>query len=233
MDSNLLESVGLQSDFLLTCGSLLPYRRVEDVVAAFIPLASDHLKLVIAGSGTDEKYRQLIKEAYCKIGCPANIVFMPGHVPQKTMQALYRNCRACIIATEIEACPNIAIEAMASGCVIISSDSSPLPEMFANCSLEYPARNIDALKFQLQQGVYDEALRHRLKSQALERAQSFSWKKMCKRKLFGFNSLDITRGVKNGLHKSETWHSESKSLALYKALWSAAYFGENQRTVSC
>lgn len=174
-----LKRNGVGGSYILTCGSLLPYRRSEDVVAAFNRRA-DHLpagtQLVIAGAGTDRRYGALLHRAV--ESSPHRDRILPlGHVPWETMMALYRRCLLCVMATEIEACPNVAIEAMASGCVIVSSDRPPLPEMFEGCSLEYRARDVNHLAQQMQLAADDASLRCELKVRALQRAEAFSWEK--------------------------------------------------------
>lgn len=178
-DRDLLARIGVESDFLLTCGSLLPYRRCEDVIAAFnvcAPALDAGARLVIAGSGTDRRYGETIRQAIATSPVHERILAL-GHVPWATMAALYRHCAACVIATEIEACPNIAIEAMAAGCAIVASDRPPLPEMFQGCALEYRARDIDMLAQQMRRTVADASLRQELKAKALRRAEGFCWDK--------------------------------------------------------
>jgi len=105
---------------------------------------------------------------------PSRILTL-GNVPWETMVELYRRCTLCVIATEIEACPNIALEAMAAGCSIISSDRPPLPEMFDGCALRYEARDIGGLSRQILHVVEDKALRVEMGNNALLRAHDFSW----------------------------------------------------------
>lgn len=178
-DRDTLVRLGVGPQFLLTCGSLLPYRRCEDVIAAFNHCADGlpaGMQLVIAGAGTDRRYGELIRQAIADSPNRAQILAV-GHVSSSTMAALYRHCRVCVIATEIEACPNIAIEAMTAGCAIVSSDRPPLPEMFRGASLEYHARDIGHLVRQIRRCMEDEDLRRALRMRALQRAEAFSWKK--------------------------------------------------------
>jgi len=174
-----LAKQGIKKEFILTCGSLLPYRRCEDVIAGFAKFKKDlraaH-SLVIAGTGKDWKYMEKLIRAIKVSGCAGDIV-MAGHVPHDTMIQLYRNCRACVIASEVEACPNIAIEAMSSCCAIVSGDCAPLPEMFAGCSLEFRSRDVAALAAALGRIMKDEALKQALSYKALVRSEFFSWKK--------------------------------------------------------
>jgi glycosyltransferase involved in cell wall biosynthesis len=184
-DQEILTQIGLKNHYVLTCGSLLPYRRCEDVIAAFnqgAPGLGARMRLVIAGSGTDRSYGDFLRRTIAASPLHERILAV-GHVPSETMGALYRRCVACVIATEIEACPNIAIEAMAAGCVIVSSDRAPLPEMFQGCSLEYRARNIGHLVQQLRLAVENNSLRREMKSKALKRVEDFSWEK-CARETY-------------------------------------------------
>lgn len=181
-DQKCLQEIGVSSDFLLTCGSMLPYRRYEDVIESFNRCAgavSPKLKLVIAGSGTDKRYRRLIQRTIVSSPYRDRILAV-GHVPHRTMMALYRRCVLCVIASEIEACPNIVIEALSSGCVIVSCDRPPLPEIVQGASLEYPSRNISELTSRIRLGIEDTLLRRRMKALAIERAGEFSWAKCAK-----------------------------------------------------
>lgn len=176
-DNELLKRLGIRGNFVLTCGSLWPYRRCEDVIKAFDRYQrsiSGDFSLVIAGSLMDARYGKVVKSAIAE-SPNAGRIHAVGHVPYETMQTLYRRCSLCVIATEVEACPNITIEAMSSGCAIVSSDQPPLPEIFGGCSMEFCSRNIEDLAFKMQRLMSDEQLRADLKRQALNRAQDFSW----------------------------------------------------------
>lgn len=168
---------GVSAHFILTCGSLLPYRRCEDVIAAFDRAAEtlpEGTQLIIAGSGTDRRYGDLIKRAI-EASLYRESILLLGHVPQDVMKALYQQCDLCVLATEIEACPNIAIEAMTAGCVIIANDKPPLPEMFENAYHSYRARDIQHLAEAMTQVVRDEQYCKNLRERSLKRAEHFSW----------------------------------------------------------
>lgn len=171
-----LKRLGIQGNFLLTPGSLLPYRRCEDIIGAFSSCAREDkgIQLVIAGSGTDDHYMNVIREAIAASPVRERILLL-GQVPWDIMEVLYRDCLACVIATEIEACPNIAIEAMAAGCVIVACNRQPLPEIFAGCALEYEARDIRQLSEHIRKATKVTLLRQELREKALRRAEAFSW----------------------------------------------------------
>ena len=183
-DRLLLSSMGVEKKFLLTCGSMLPYRRCEDVVAAFRNLAKEipEAQLVIAGSGTDSRYAGVIRNAITKSGVSDRILQL-GHVSSDAMASLYRQSSACIIATEIEACPNIVIEAMTAGCAIISSNKDPLPEILDGASIEYNARNVDSLAEAILFILRNPEEQKLLRNKAMLRASNFCWQK-CARETY-------------------------------------------------
>jgi glycosyltransferase involved in cell wall biosynthesis len=178
-DMKILKKIGVEGNFLLTCGSLLPYRRCEDIINAFnrsVCINSPEIKLVIAGSGNDKKYANKIWKTISNSPFNDRIVAV-GHVSKEVMAALYRQCIVFIIASEIEACPNIAIEAMSSGCAIVSSDCPPLPEILRGCTLEFIARDIEEMGRQICACIEDENLRKQISRRAIARSGDFSWQR--------------------------------------------------------
>lgn len=178
-DRAVLRRNGVQGPFLLICGSLLPYRRCEDVIAAF-EIASAQLprdiELVIAGSGSDGRYMTKLRRLVDK-SPDRERIRMLGHVSLEVMEPLYRRASAVVVSTEIEACPNIALEAMAAGCAVISADRPPLPEIFAGASLEYLARDVPGLAERMLRVVGERALQCSLRERARVRSQAFSWQR--------------------------------------------------------
>ena len=177
---------GSDSPFLLTCGSLLPYRRCEDVIEAFARLRDDagdeRHRLLIAGEGTEPAYQAKLLGLVERHQLGDRIEFL-GHVPKATMKRLFQECTACILATEIEACPIIAIEAMACGCPIVVAENRPMPEMIGDAAVFYPPRDVDRLAETLALVLSDAALRKELADKALRRSESYNWD-LCARETF-------------------------------------------------
>jgi len=178
-DREALAGIGVGKEYLLTCGSLLPYRRCEDIIAAFnicCEFLGPAVQLAIAGSGTDRRYAALIDEMIASSPYKDRILLL-GNVPWETVAALYRNCLVCVIATEVEACPNIAIEAMSAGCAVVSSQCPPVREIFQGCALEYRARDPLDLSRQIKRFIEDSDLCREFNNRAVARAEAFSWEK--------------------------------------------------------
>ena len=167
----LLGELGIDSEYIFTCGSILPYRRVEHIVNAFnIWQDAPNYKLVIAGSGNDQRYASLLRRFIEKSPAPENILLI-GHVSPETMRVLYRNCRLFITATDIEACPNMGIEALSSGCNILSSSNEPMPEIFQDAAQYYSSEDLSSLTNALPSAwrCADD-----VNAKAVQRAEDFS-----------------------------------------------------------
>jgi glycosyltransferase involved in cell wall biosynthesis len=173
-DGKMLADLGIVGGYIFTCGSILPYRRVEAIIEAFSAwTGAPDSQLVIAGSGNDRKYNNLVEELVRRSPVSSNIL-MVGYVSPAVMRVLYRCCSLFVTATDIEACPNMGIEALSSGCNILSSDNEPMPEIFEGAAVYFPSSDCSQLGKLLNDnfnkfGQTNEA--------AIERAQAFSWVK--------------------------------------------------------
>ena len=178
-DAGVLARYGLADDYVFSCGSMLPYRRFEDIIAAYGRLLSERPSLpplILAGGREDSRYARLIETAAAKTALPQAIRHI-GRLAYEDMQVLYRNSLVFVMSSEIEACPNVGIEAMSSGCAILSSDNPPLPEIFQDAALYYPARNAAGLAARLAELLDSPQMRQQLSELALERAAFFSWQR--------------------------------------------------------
>jgi glycosyltransferase involved in cell wall biosynthesis len=129
--------------------------------------------LIVAGTGNDEQYLSLLKGLIDQHDLSDSVLLI-GHVSLDEMIILYRNCNIFVTSTETEACPNIAIEAMSSGCNILSSDVLPLPEMFKESAIYYEHGNVGQLSAKMREMFAKEK---GVNDRALSIIESFTWDK--------------------------------------------------------
>lgn len=165
--------------YLFTAGSIDPYRGLEDIILAMKSLLTQGVKvrLVIAGDvrPTMLNYQNRLKDMIQKMNIASNVCWA-GKLKEDEMLWCYQNCQAFIMSSRIEACPNIALEAMSHGCVTISANNPPLPEFFDDVAYYYEpydgrslAKSIHSvLTMMAKQKTY-------LSKKAVERASEFSW----------------------------------------------------------
>jgi len=168
-----------QNEFLFTAGSIEPYRGLDDVMSAMKHLKSKRIavKLVIAGGGRAimRDYHNKLKETVKSEDMESDILWI-GDLDESEMKWCYKNCKAFIMSSRIEACPNTALEAMSNGCVIISSNNPPMPEIFGSAVLYYSSHNgISLAEGLLSILNYDQNTREKISEQTKARAEKFSW----------------------------------------------------------
>jgi glycosyltransferase involved in cell wall biosynthesis len=165
--------------FIFTAGSIRPARGLDDAIRAVAEMLREGhaVSLVIAGAVDPgmERYSRGLKQLATELGC-ANDVLWLGSLDAAEMDWAFRNCAAFVMTSRAEACPNTALEAMAHGCVCISTDTPPMPEVFGDAAVYYLAGDSRSLVSALGSVMTDapnvlSELRHR----AVKRATHFSW----------------------------------------------------------
>jgi len=166
--------------FLFTAGSIRPARGLEDALHALshlFDLSSNIAGLVIAGdiASVMMRYKEKLED-WIKSHNLSSKVCWAGNLNEKEMAWCYKNCSAFVMTSRVEACPNIALEAMANGCVCISTDSPPMPEIFGNAAIYCAPKDGKALAEVIQTTLnWDERRRKEMSEKAKKRAAEFSW----------------------------------------------------------
>lgn len=162
--------------FIFTAGSMELYRGFEDLVHALpaVKEAVPGISLVIAGGtrpGT-EGYLEGLKKYAVSAGVAEDIVFL-GNIAQAELSWCYSNCSLFVLSSRVESFCFVALEALAHGCRIISSDSPCLPEVLRDAASYYKAGDSGSLANLIVGGLASApAGQSRV---ALDRASEFSW----------------------------------------------------------
>jgi glycosyltransferase involved in cell wall biosynthesis len=108
-------------------------------------------------------------------------VLIFGSVDYSDMPALYHFSEFVIFASQSENCPNILLEALASGCAILCSNSMPMPE-FANNDVEYfnPC-DAESIASKINKFITYPEIIKRKKNQALRNTSVNDWRKVAKK----------------------------------------------------
>ena len=169
-----------KDQFLFTAGSIRPARGLEDAVYALKYLCNrglDISALVIAGSTSSgvvnykEKLINWLKEQDM-----VSKVCWTGSLNKQEMSWCYQNCKAFVMTSRAEACPNIVLEAIAHGCACVSTETLPMPEFFNDAAVYYPPKDSKALAKMIETVLaWDDNQRNAMSEKAKKRAAEFSW----------------------------------------------------------
>jgi len=168
--------------FVFMAGSIYPYRGIEDVILACARMKSPPY-VVIAGFVGHRmgKYHDRLKELVQTTRLSSQIRFV-GALTREEMGWCYQNCAAFVMSSRVEACPNIALEAMAHGCVCISTLNPPMPEIFGDAARYYAAGDSAELVEQLTAALHlSVAQQEEARHEAIATAAKFSWDACCEK----------------------------------------------------
>ena len=173
-------AIALMKSFpcLFTAGSIRPARGLEDIIRALAILNTEQPVQLAIGGNVDpgmEPYFVKLKELAEKLGVLERIQWA-GKLNDSAMSLYFKNCTAFIMTSRVESFGMIAGEAMAHGCVCISSDNPCLPEIFGSAALYYPPKDFTTLAKQIQVVIsMRQTERAKMSSAAKDTASRFSW----------------------------------------------------------
>jgi alpha-1,3-rhamnosyl/mannosyltransferase len=119
----------------------------------------------------------IIRKLASDLGVDTRFISL-GHVEDGDLAALYRHALALLFVSRCEGFGYPLVEAMASGCPVVSSGASSLGEVGGDATLDVDAESPAAVAHALGRLVHDDGERKRLATAGLARAQEFSLRRM-------------------------------------------------------
>jgi glycosyltransferase involved in cell wall biosynthesis len=162
--------------YFLYVGNDKPHKNVGVLVDAFAEV--EGASLVLAGA------------AFERFGTRAGVI-VTDFVDDDELAALYRGALALVMPSREEGFGLPALEAMASGCAVITSFAPALVEITGDAAL-HVVPDVDALRDAMRLIASDDALRLMLASRGIERAKHFTWTR-CAELTSGVYRASMTR----------------------------------------
>lgn len=186
------EKYHLPFQFILSLGTFEPRKNQIAIVQAFEALKrTRHPKLskvylVLAGiSGWKERE---VMHAIEHSPFRGNII-LPGFIDAEDKPAFYNLASAFVYPSLYEGFGFPALEALASGAPVITSNATSLPEVVGDAGLLVDPHRPDDLFRALEAVLLDRKLADRLREKGLERAKEFSWDRAAERVLASFQKI--------------------------------------------
>lgn len=133
-----------------------------------------NIRFLVAGSGTHE---QQLKQQADQLGLSELGSFL-GWIDDGMLHSLYRISDLCVVPSIYEPFGLVALEAMASGCPCIVSDTGGLREVVPgdeSVGLRFAARDSSSLAAMVTRLLTEDELRERLVNQASTYVLQFDW----------------------------------------------------------
>lgn len=182
--------------YVLSVGTLEPRKNLSVLFDAYAGLPSDlrqRFPLVVAGmNGWHTQGLMKSAEALLKRG----ELKLLGYVEDALVPMLYAGAAAFSYPSRYEGFGLPALEAMACGIPVITSNRTSLPEVVGNAGLMLDPDDVEGLREQLRKLLEDRYFAADLGARGLLRSQQFSWER-CARETFSvYEKVMMQRGFK-------------------------------------
>jgi glycosyltransferase involved in cell wall biosynthesis len=171
----LRDKYGLHFPFALYLGQIYKMKNVGNLIRAFAKLRGRILhRLVLVGQpgAKSEADLTLIDE----LGV-SDIVVQIGWVPDDDVPLFYQAADLFTFPSLYEGFGIPIIEAMASGCPVLTSTGGACPEVAGDAALLVDPHEVDEISEGIFRGLTDTKLREELRQRGSLRAREFTWER--------------------------------------------------------
>jgi glycosyltransferase involved in cell wall biosynthesis len=159
--------------YLLYVGQRAGYKNFDTALLAYAssPQLRDEFDFAVFGGHTLSRDEQELIDSL-KLR-PGTIVRLNGS--DQELARAYRHARAFVYPSKYEGFGIPPLEAMSSGCVVVSSNASSIPEVVGDAAAVFDPTSIDDARRALEEACFSESTRARLLSAGADRVRQFTW----------------------------------------------------------
>jgi len=165
---------GLPSKYILFVGAIEPRKNLVKMIEAleFIKKKSVNVPLVIVGKkGMD--YQNLVKNIDER-NLQSKVLFL-DYLPDGDLKILYHLASCLVFPSLCEGFGLPLVEAMASECPLVISQTSALPEIALDAALYFHPEDAEEMASQIMAVLDDEDIRKNLVEKGNQRVLDFTW----------------------------------------------------------
>lgn len=175
-----LDQYHIAKNFILYVGNAYPHKNLETLLKVFsrLHIQRPELRLVLVGK-KDYFYSKIEEYAHSlnlwqKDNINSPVIF-PGYVPDAQLEVLYQEAKAYIFPSLYEGFGLPPLEAMARGCLVLSSDRGSLPEVLGAGAIYFnPEKEDDILK-KINLALDDENLKKQVLEEGSRLVKKYDW----------------------------------------------------------
>ena len=175
-------NLSAEQRMIIYVGGFNPHKNLEALVSAFRALTSEQafadLKLIMVGEYQREvfhSYFGIITRQVEEMGLSDRVVFT-GYLPDEDLVVLLNLGTVLVLPSLMEGFGLPAVEASASGCPVIATTESPLPELLGSGAIFIDPKNPAELVSALRRVAGSGELRAEMRSAGIAAASALSWK---------------------------------------------------------
>ena len=165
----------LPEQFVLFLGTREPRKNLDTLIRAFVQAKRranfPHYLVIAGGRGwLDQEIERTINELQV-----SDQILFPGFVPHDELPLWFRAADLFVYPSQYEGFGMPALEALACGTPVITSNVSSLPEAVGDAARLVNPRATEELADAIFEMLIDDALRHEYARRGPEHARAFTW----------------------------------------------------------
>lgn len=160
----------LPDHYVLSVGTIEPRKNQMNIIKA---MESAKIEMPVVLIGKPTMYASKISD-YISTSKSGIEVYFPGHVDDDDLPCLYQNAELLVYISVFEGFGLPIVEAMASGCPVLASDRSCMPETGADAALYCDPANIEELGRLIREIIENDRLKKQLIEKGKKRVADFS-----------------------------------------------------------
>lgn len=186
----------LSARYLLFVGNLEPKKNLPRLLKAFAAAdAPAEVQLVLAGKRGWE--RTALPALARQLDVQRRTSFL-GYVPRRDLPVLYSLAEAAVFPSLCEGFGMPALEAMACGTPVITSDVTGIGEVVSTAARIVDPYSTSSIAAAIEEVTSHPALRMRLSAAGLKRARLFSWERTARETLRVYELAAVTGSTASG-----------------------------------
>lgn len=188
--SDELGRLGLSPDrlFILCVGQYVPYKNHEGALRIFAEATDSLGDVDLVFVQRLNRHSDDLRLLASKLGIARRVHFLPL-VEESDLTLLFNAATALLHPSYCEGFGLPLVEAMASGCPVVTSNRSAMSEVVGDAGLLADPYHVQAMATALRRVIQNPSLAFSMKQKGLQRAARFQWRQ------FAHDNLEIYRGA--------------------------------------
>jgi len=194
--SEILAKYAIDRPFILYPAALWPHKNHQHLLEAvkiLVDRGDFDGSLVLTGAPMDAETK--LMKLISRLGLLSRVRWL-GYLPKEDIPYLYNLARCMVFPSLFEGFGLPVVEAMASGCPVICSENSSIPEVGGEAALYFNPLSSEDIAEKIALAWNDENLIKKLKAFGLTQASKFSWAESAKKTMDVYRLLgDVHLGM--------------------------------------
>jgi len=178
----------IPDNFIMYLGTAFPHKNVLTLCKAFELLHTSHPDVHLLLVGKKEKHYLELEEQIASF-TSADHIHITGFLPDEEVKWLYSHTKLYVTPSLGEGFGLTALEAMAHGAPVVSSNASVMPEVYGDAAVYCNPKDPEDIARQVAKVLDDDKLRNQLIAAGAKQVKRYSWKKMSEETLTVYKSI--------------------------------------------